>query len=58
LKESRERELEALVSREVREAVERNGIELVNYRGLGARGNWNISVAPEPGRREEGYPRP
>jgi predicted glycoside hydrolase/deacetylase ChbG (UPF0249 family) len=31
LKESRERELEALVSREVREAVERNGIELVNY---------------------------
>jgi predicted glycoside hydrolase/deacetylase ChbG (UPF0249 family) len=35
LKESRERELEALVSREAREAVERNGIELVNYAGLG-----------------------
>jgi len=35
LKESRERELEALVSREVREAVERNGIELVGYGGLG-----------------------
>jgi predicted glycoside hydrolase/deacetylase ChbG (UPF0249 family) len=35
LKESRERELEALVSREVRDAVERNGIELVNYGGLG-----------------------
>jgi predicted glycoside hydrolase/deacetylase ChbG (UPF0249 family) len=34
LKESRERELEALVSREVGEAVERNGIELVNYAGL------------------------
>jgi predicted glycoside hydrolase/deacetylase ChbG (UPF0249 family) len=34
LKESRERELEALTSREVREAVERNGIELVNYAGL------------------------
>jgi len=35
LKESRERELEALISREACEAVERNGIELVNYRGLG-----------------------
>jgi predicted glycoside hydrolase/deacetylase ChbG (UPF0249 family) len=35
LKESREQEFEALVSREVREAVERNGIELVNYAGLG-----------------------
>jgi predicted glycoside hydrolase/deacetylase ChbG (UPF0249 family) len=35
LKESRERELEALVSRQVREAVERNGIEVVNYAGLG-----------------------
>jgi len=34
LKESRERELEALVSREAREAVERNGIALVNYGGL------------------------
>ena len=34
LKESRERELEALVSREAREALERNGIELVNYAGL------------------------
>jgi len=34
LKESRERELEALVSREVREAVERNGIEVVGYAGL------------------------
>lgn len=31
LKESRERELEALVSDEVRQAIERNGIELVNY---------------------------
>jgi predicted glycoside hydrolase/deacetylase ChbG (UPF0249 family) len=34
LKESREHELEALVSREVREAVERNGVEVVNYAGL------------------------
>jgi hopanoid biosynthesis associated protein HpnK len=34
LKESRERELEALVAPEVREAMERNGIELVNYAGL------------------------
>jgi predicted glycoside hydrolase/deacetylase ChbG (UPF0249 family) len=34
LKESREHELEALVAREVREALERNGIKLVNYRGL------------------------
>jgi predicted glycoside hydrolase/deacetylase ChbG (UPF0249 family) len=34
LKESRERELEALVSRQVRDAVERNGIDLVNYAGL------------------------
>ncbi len=34
LKESREHELEALVSAEVRAALERNGIELVNYRGL------------------------
>ena len=31
LKESRERELEALLSREVREAIERNGIELKSY---------------------------
>ena len=37
LKESREHELEALVSREAREALERNGIELVSYRTLGAR---------------------
>ena len=35
LKESRELELEALVSREVRDVVERNGIEVVNYGGLG-----------------------
>jgi hopanoid biosynthesis associated protein HpnK len=35
LKESREAELEALVSRAVRDAVERWGIELVNYRALG-----------------------
>jgi predicted glycoside hydrolase/deacetylase ChbG (UPF0249 family) len=35
LKESRERELGALVSREVRDAVERNGVEVVNYAGLG-----------------------
>ena len=35
LKESRERELEALVAREVREAVERQGIELVNYSEIG-----------------------
>lgn len=35
LKESRERELEALMSSETREALERNGIELVNYTGLG-----------------------
>lgn len=34
LKESREQELAALVAPEVREAVERNGIELVNYRRL------------------------
>jgi len=34
LKESRERELEALLAPEVRLAVERNGIELVNYREL------------------------
>ena len=34
LKESRERELAALVAPEVREAVQRNGIELVNYAGL------------------------
>src|SRR5207244_2914034 len=31
LKESRERELEALVAPEVRAALERNGIDLVNY---------------------------
>ena len=35
LKESREHELEALVAPEVRQALERNGIELVNYGGLG-----------------------
>ena len=35
LKESREHELEALVAPEVRQAVERNEIELVNYAGLG-----------------------
>jgi predicted glycoside hydrolase/deacetylase ChbG (UPF0249 family) len=35
LKESREHELEALVAPEVRQALERNGIELVNYAGLG-----------------------
>jgi predicted glycoside hydrolase/deacetylase ChbG (UPF0249 family) len=34
LKESRERELEALIAPEVRAAMERNGIELVNYRQL------------------------
>ncbi|MBZ5581048.1 MAG: ChbG/HpnK family deacetylase [Acidobacteriia bacterium] len=34
LKESRERELDALVSPEVRAAVERNGIEVVNYAEL------------------------
>jgi predicted glycoside hydrolase/deacetylase ChbG (UPF0249 family) len=34
LKESREHELAALVAPEVREALERNGIELVNYRCL------------------------
>jgi predicted glycoside hydrolase/deacetylase ChbG (UPF0249 family) len=34
LKESREHELQALVSAEVREAVERNGIELVTFRDL------------------------
>ena len=34
LKESREAELEALTAREVREAVERAGIELVSYREL------------------------
>ena len=34
LKESREAELEALISPEVRAAAARNGIELVNYAGL------------------------
>ena len=34
LKESREHELAALVAPEVRHALERNGIELVNYAGL------------------------
>ena len=34
LKESRERELEALVSAEAREAVERAGVELVAYGGI------------------------
>jgi len=34
LKESREHELEALVAPEVRQALDRNGIELVNYGGL------------------------
>ena len=33
-KESREEELNALVAPEVRAALERNGIELVNYGGL------------------------
>ena len=36
LKESREEELEALMAAETRAAVERSGIELVNYEGLGA----------------------
>ena len=35
LKESRELELEALLAPETRLALERNGIELVNYRALG-----------------------
>ena len=35
LKESRERELEALVAPEVRAAMVRYGVQLVNYRGLG-----------------------
>ena len=35
LKESREQELEALVAPEVKEALERNGVELVNYAGIG-----------------------
>ena len=34
LKQSRQRELEALVAKETRDALDRNGIELVNYRGL------------------------
>ncbi|MGO9256913.1 MAG: hypothetical protein ACLQU1_11510 [Bryobacteraceae bacterium] len=34
-KESREEELRALVAPEVRTAVERNGVELVNYAGIG-----------------------
>jgi predicted glycoside hydrolase/deacetylase ChbG (UPF0249 family) len=34
LKKSRERELEALIAPEVRAEMERNGIELVNYRSL------------------------
>ena len=33
LKESREIELAALVSPEVRDVIERRGIELTNYRG-------------------------
>lgn len=37
LKESRVRELEALVAPETRQATERHGIELVNYRTLDAR---------------------
>jgi predicted glycoside hydrolase/deacetylase ChbG (UPF0249 family) len=36
LKESREAELAALTAAEVREAVDRVGIELVNYRQLAA----------------------
>jgi chitin disaccharide deacetylase len=36
LKESREEELRALTAPEVRAAVERNGIELVNYAGISA----------------------
>ena len=36
LKESREEELEALMSAEARAALERNGIDLVNYEGLEA----------------------
>ena len=35
LKESREHELEALVAPETRVALERNGIELVNYAAIG-----------------------
>ncbi len=35
LKESREEELRALVAPEVRAALERNGVELVNYAGIG-----------------------
>jgi predicted glycoside hydrolase/deacetylase ChbG (UPF0249 family) len=38
LKESREEELEALMALETRTALERNGIELVNYAGLEAAG--------------------
>jgi predicted glycoside hydrolase/deacetylase ChbG (UPF0249 family) len=34
LKESRERELEALIAPEVKEALARNGVELVNYAGI------------------------
>ena len=34
LKESRERELRALTSPEVRAALEESGVELMNYRGL------------------------
>jgi len=34
LKESRERELEALLASAAREALERHGVELVNYAGL------------------------
>ena len=34
LKESRERELEALIAPEVREALERNQVELIGYAGL------------------------
>jgi predicted glycoside hydrolase/deacetylase ChbG (UPF0249 family) len=39
LKESREAELEALLSQEVREALEKTGIALVSYRDL----NWRVN---------------
>ena len=44
LKESRERELEALTAPETRAALERHGIELVGYAGLESSGTSGIQV--------------
>ncbi len=49
LKESREGELEALMAAETRAALERNGIELVNYGGLGGAERAKTIAADEHG---------